>query len=156
MNALKRGKRSYLNGLPKAAARRIIDSTVKRAAKKLDQEYPGWARKIKLSELEFDSCCNCVYGQLDTAYEGCKRGPGASKGVPMTFLTYEMPLTAAEAALSNKGWRRKEIVGYVVPDAAIAASGLNDGDNSDLRAYQENCWRDEIRKRARYDTPVAA
>lgn len=42
---------------------------VSRAAKFLDENSPGWAYKIRLRELDIESCENCILGQLFGDYD---------------------------------------------------------------------------------------
>lgn len=41
----------------------------KRGAEYLDKKFGGkrWARDIRVTELDLDSCCGCIRGQLETA-----------------------------------------------------------------------------------------
>jgi hypothetical protein len=37
---------------------------VANGAQLLDEKYPGWYRKINLDDLDIESACNCICGQL--------------------------------------------------------------------------------------------
>jgi hypothetical protein len=135
-------KRRYrtVRGLLNQPTKARIEAAVRRGATELDKKFPGWAQKIKLTELNFSNGCRCVYGQLDSAYPE-NAGPGA-----LILGNFTGALI-----LGNFTGGKVEEFGYVVPISAYNAAGIarmsHDGQYRDLWAYQENCWRDAIRAR---------
>lgn len=45
--------------------RRRLPAAVNRGAAYLDENDPGWYRRVKLTKLDMRSTCDCVLGQLD-------------------------------------------------------------------------------------------
>lgn len=45
-----------------------VAERVRKGAKLLDKEYPGWEKRIDLSILDLESTCDCILGQLYGGY----------------------------------------------------------------------------------------
>jgi hypothetical protein len=82
-----------------------------RGAAYLDQKFGGkrWARDIRLKELDIDSSCNCVRGQLESAgrigdYEMLNprpSDPNSADYYPKTFGMHE----AGEYGEYTEAWK---------------------------------------------------
>lgn len=48
--------------------RRATAASVRRGARLLDKNRPGWFNRVKTTKLRMDHRCQCVFGQLEAHY----------------------------------------------------------------------------------------
>jgi hypothetical protein len=79
---------------------------VRRGARLLDREAPGWERKIDLDTLDLEHTCNCVVGQVYGDYdEGIEQLDGDAESHPERYGFDIDPAADYEYESLTERWR---------------------------------------------------